>query len=228
MQHKFFHYSSNQRKDVMSRKKTKKQTKAHSFLFNETREKVSFIQTFTTKNNVTYFLPLVEMVYINTLELSHYKLMQCPSLWEALKLFTRTWSNTPTTTQSYFLVWTTGNGCRTIKYTNTIYLNMYMSVIYLNWKKKSVLILDLMIYDTESRSRQTYFSSIVSNHKTFLSSFITHHTPGTSSLLALLPTCLRRDRPFSLFYSFYLSIGGDCVICLCLTPPSRWTILQAL
>lgn len=96
-----------------------------------------------------------------------------------------------------------------------------MSVIYLNWKKKSVLILDLMIYDTESRSRQTYFSSIVSNHKTFLSSFITHHTPGTSSLLALLPTCLRRDRPFSLFYSFYLSIGGDCVICLCLTPPLR-------
>lgn len=76
--------------------------------------------------------------------------------------------------------------------------------------------------------RCIWFSSTVLNHKTFLSSFITHNTPGTGSLIASEPTCLRRDGPPFLFYSFYLSIWGDCVICLCLTSPLRWTILQAL
>ncbi len=67
--------------------------------------------------------------------------------------------------------------------------------------------------------RCIWFSSTVLNHKTFLSSFITHRTLGTGSLIALPPACLWRDEPPSLFYSFCMPPSEEIVSSVSVLPP---------
>lgn len=69
----------------------------------------------------------------------------------------------------------------------------------------------MMIHNTQAAvhfkhksdpDRCIWLSSNIWNHETFLSSYITHRTPGSRRLIALLPTCLWRDGSPLLFYSF--------------------------
>lgn len=75
----------------------------------------------------------------------------------------------------------------------------------------SELIQTMMIHNTQAAvhfkhksdpDRCIWLSSNIWNHETFLSSYITHRTPGSHRLIALLPTCLWRDGSPLLFYSF--------------------------
>lgn len=68
-----------------------------------------------------------------------------------------------------------------------------------------------------------WFSSTVVNHKTFLSSFITHDIPETKSLIACYycpPACQRTNHLSS--FILFIFPSEETVSSVCLTSPPLW------